>query len=381
MFPDDGITKGDLATYYETVTPLMLPHVQGRPITMERYPAGIGKKGFWQKRRREGISRVARACRGAEERRRRASPGDHRRAIADVGDRTRTPLRSTCGSRACRSCITRTSACSTSIRPADDPAAVRAAAIGLRDLLESSGCRRGSRPPAPRASTLWYRSMASRTWQKSSASRTRSAGCSCRHAPDHLTQEFSKADRKGRIYVDTGRNGYSATFAAAYTVRAKPGAPVSAPCTWEEIEKGKVDPDTFTHSQHAGADQEDWRHLGRPAAQPAILESRDRKTEAFALEPVTIPLRTRSSFFPSAATIPGWPVTCNSSGGEDTNSRQPLAFRRDHHEPRVRPPVCAPRCGRAGHVAGPGQPQRAARLYCRARSDYPRRVIRRPSSG
>jgi bifunctional non-homologous end joining protein LigD len=65
-------------------------------------------------------------------------------------------------------------------------------------------------------------------------------------APDHLTQEFSKADRKGRIYVDTGRNGYSATFAAAYTVRAKRGAPVSAPCTWEELEKGKVDPDSFT---------------------------------------------------------------------------------------------------------------------------------------
>jgi bifunctional non-homologous end joining protein LigD len=65
------------------------------------------------------------------------------------------------------------------------------------------------------------------------------------HAPEHLTQEFNKVDRKGRIYVDTGRNGYSATFAAAYTVRAKPGAPVSAPCTWAEIEKGKVAPASF----------------------------------------------------------------------------------------------------------------------------------------
>jgi bifunctional non-homologous end joining protein LigD len=46
--------------------------------------------------------------------------------------------------------------------------------------------------------------------------------------------------------VDTGRNGYSATFAAAYTVRARPGAPVSAPCTWEEIERGTVLPQTFT---------------------------------------------------------------------------------------------------------------------------------------
>jgi bifunctional non-homologous end joining protein LigD len=65
-------------------------------------------------------------------------------------------------------------------------------------------------------------------------------------APDRLTQEFSKSDRAGRIYVDTGRNGYSATFAAAYTVRAKPGAPVSAPCTWDEIERGDAGPRTFT---------------------------------------------------------------------------------------------------------------------------------------
>ncbi len=59
--------------------------------------------------------------------------------------------------------------------------------------------------------------------------------------PKHLTQEFSKADRGGRILVDTGRNGYSATFAAAYAVRAKPGAPVSTPCTWEEVECEECD--------------------------------------------------------------------------------------------------------------------------------------------
>ena len=46
--------------------------------------------------------------------------------------------------------------------------------------------------------------------------------------------------------VDTARNGYSATFAAAYAVRTKPGAPVSAPCTWEDLERGNVSPQTFT---------------------------------------------------------------------------------------------------------------------------------------
>jgi bifunctional non-homologous end joining protein LigD len=63
--------------------------------------------------------------------------------------------------------------------------------------------------------------------------------------PKTLTQEFHKVDRAGRILIDTGRNGYSATFAAPYAVRAKPGAPVSAPCTWDEVAAG-VGPRSFT---------------------------------------------------------------------------------------------------------------------------------------
>ena len=64
--------------------------------------------------------------------------------------------------------------------------------------------------------------------------------------PALLTQEFIKADRADRIFVDTGRNGQGATFAAVYAVRAKPGAPVSAPCTWHEVESGTVGPQAFT---------------------------------------------------------------------------------------------------------------------------------------
>ena len=41
LFPDSGITKGDLCAYYEAVAPVMVPHLRGRPITMERFPAGI----------------------------------------------------------------------------------------------------------------------------------------------------------------------------------------------------------------------------------------------------------------------------------------------------------------------------------------------------
>jgi bifunctional non-homologous end joining protein LigD len=49
LFPEDGITKGDLAAYYEEIGPVIMPQLRGRPLTMERYPQGIGAKGFWQK--------------------------------------------------------------------------------------------------------------------------------------------------------------------------------------------------------------------------------------------------------------------------------------------------------------------------------------------
>ncbi len=97
-------------------------------------------------------------------------------------------------------------------------------------------------------------------------------------APDQLTQEFSKVDRKGRIYVDTGRNGYSATFAAAYTVRAKRGAPVSAPCTWEEIESGEVAPATFTLRTMPDRVGTGRRRVGRHAKAREIVETPDGET-------------------------------------------------------------------------------------------------------
>ena len=93
--------------------------------------------------------------------------------------------------------------------------------------------------------------------------------------PHHLTQEFHKADRGARILVDTGRNGYSATFAAAYTVRAKRGAPVSAPCTWEELERGEVGPRTFTLRTMAAriAEVGDlWKDMGKETSEVPSLK-------------------------------------------------------------------------------------------------------------
>ena len=69
--------------------------------------------------------------------------------------------------------------------------------------------------------------------------------------------------------MDVGRNNPGATFAAVYAVRARPGAPVSAPCTWEEIEQGKVGPQTFTLRTMARRMKEVgdlWADLNNPQA-------------------------------------------------------------------------------------------------------------------
>src|SRR6185436_4191379 len=63
-----------------------------------------------------------------------------------------------------------------------------------------------------------------------------------RRDPKNFTQEFYKSDRAGKILIDTGRNEFGATYAAPYAVRPRPTAPISAPCTWQELETGKASP-------------------------------------------------------------------------------------------------------------------------------------------
>jgi bifunctional non-homologous end joining protein LigD len=246
LFPADGITKGELAIYYESMAPMMLPHIRGRPVTMERYPTGIGKKGFWQKDVSTGfpgwLERVEVPKKGGTVH--YPVVNDTRTLLWVTNQNTITP----------HVWVSRTprlhypDVCVFDLDPSkeDEPDVLRAAVLAVRDLLDELGL------------PSWVKTSGSKGFHVvlslDGKARTGEVALFA-HAvgtllvkrdPDHLTQEFSKADRGGRILVDTGRNGYSATFAAAYAVRAKPGAPVSAPCTWEEIESGTVGPQTFT---------------------------------------------------------------------------------------------------------------------------------------
>ena len=245
LFPEAGITKGDLAAYHEAIAPVMLPHVRGRPITMERYPAGIGKQGFWQKDVSKGfpdwLNRVEVPKKDGVV---------HHPVVTDTRSLLWITNQNTITLHVWTSRVPDLyypDVCVFDLDPSkDDPASVRAAAIGLRDLLEELTLPSWVKTSGSKGFHIVV-PLDGKTRMGQVARFANAVGkLFVSHAPDHLTQEFSKADRRGRIYVDTGRNGYSATFAAAYTVRAKPDAPVSAPCTWDEVERGKVEPRTFT---------------------------------------------------------------------------------------------------------------------------------------
>jgi len=245
LFPSDGITKGDLAAYYEAVAPVMLPHLRARPVTMERYPAGIDAEGFMHKSVARGfpawLERVDVPKKGGVV---------HYPLVTD--ERSLLWM-------ANQNCITphvwisrvpdlmHPDICVFDLDPShDEPDALRTAALALRTLLDEVGL-----PSWPKTSgskgfhivvALDGRSDIGRVGRFAHTV----GSLLVRRYPELLTQEFSKADRGGRILVDTGRNGFGATFAATYAVRARPGAPVSAPCSWVEIERGLVQPRTFT---------------------------------------------------------------------------------------------------------------------------------------
>jgi bifunctional non-homologous end joining protein LigD len=245
LFPDDGITKGELAAYYDAVAPVMLPHLRGRPITMERFPAGIGEAGFLQKDVVKGfpawLKRVEAPKKGGTVH--YALAGD-RRSLAWLANQNTIGIH-VWPSRVPH--IDRPDICVFDLDPSrEDPDELRTAALGLRDLLSELGHPSWVKTSGSKGFHIVVRLKARSTFGDASALASRVADAFVRRYPKLLTQEFSKADRHGRILVDIARNRAGATFIAAYSVRAKPGAPVSAPCRWEEIEDGVVGPQTFT---------------------------------------------------------------------------------------------------------------------------------------
>jgi bifunctional non-homologous end joining protein LigD len=245
LFPEDGITKGDVAAYYAELADVMLPHLRGRPVTMERFPSGLGGKGFLQKNVVKGfpawLARVETPKKGGTV---HYPLADDARSLAWMANQNTVTLHVWT---ARVPDLRHPDWCVFDLDPAhEDGVVLRRAALGLRDLLAELGVASVAKTSGSKGYHVVVPLAARTSYRDAARFADRVAQRMVERQPESLTLEFAKADRGGRIFLDTGRNRPGATVAAAYTIRPRPGAPVSAPCTWEEIDAGRVEPQTFT---------------------------------------------------------------------------------------------------------------------------------------
>jgi bifunctional non-homologous end joining protein LigD len=266
LFPD-GITKADLARYYEAVAPAMLPHLADRPLNLERYPDGIERQRIIQQRASEHFPAWIRRVRVAKA----GGTVDHVVArdsatlvyLANQATITIHPWLS----RADR--LDRPDRIIFDLDPSGNElreVAQGAQVIGdlLRELgLEPSVMTSGSRgyhvlvPLQRRGDFDGVREFARDV-----------AALAADREPRLFTVEQRKAKREGRILIDVMRNAYAHTAVAPYSVRPRPGAPVATPLHWAELNDPRIAPDRFTIRDipsRLAREGDPWAHLGRHA--------------------------------------------------------------------------------------------------------------------
>jgi bifunctional non-homologous end joining protein LigD len=271
LFPDDGITKADLAAYYAAVAPAMVPHVRDRPLNLWRWNDGIDGGRIVQQELPRGAPEWVRRVEVA---RRRGGTVCHA-----VGGETATMVWL-----ANQNCITPHVWASRADRPdrpdrlvfdldppdddGDHLEPIRSGALAVGELLRELGL-------VPFAMTSGSRGIhvvaPLRRGPDADTVRARAGELAVDVAgrrPDELTTEWRKAKRGGRVLVDVARNTYGQTAVAPYAVRARPSAPVATPLAWEELEDPQLHPRRWTLAtvpERLAARGDPWAGIGREA--------------------------------------------------------------------------------------------------------------------
>ncbi len=240
FWPDEGITKGDLIAYYREVAPVLVPHLRDRPFTMKRYPDGIEGGHFFQKNAPEHmpdwIPTRSYLSTSRESRRKRMI------AYPLVNDELALLWMVNMG------CIDLNCWYSRIDKPDRpdfvlfdlDPSpdvgfreAVRVALL-VKELLDALGLE--SHPKTSGSEGMHVLVPVSRrhTYADTRQFAEIVAGALARAHPKLVTTEWSRAKRRG-VLVDANQNGEGKTIASVYSVRPRPGAPVSTPLRWDEV--------------------------------------------------------------------------------------------------------------------------------------------------
>jgi bifunctional non-homologous end joining protein LigD len=246
LFPDDGLTKADIAEYYETVSEWMLPHIRNRPLSLLRFPDGIAGEGFFHKNVPDYfpgyVKRVEVEKRGGSLI--QAVACNPETLVYLVGQNTITPH--VWLSRADRLRQPDRIVFDLDPAPGADFAAVRRAARRTGELLREVGLEPFAQVTGSKGIHVWTPLRRRATFADVRPFAQDVAELLTTRYPDELTLEFRKAERGGRILVDVMRNNYAQTAVPPYAVRPLPGAPVATPIAWGELSDSKLRAERWT---------------------------------------------------------------------------------------------------------------------------------------
>ena len=248
LWPDAGITKRDLADYYIEVQDAVVPYLKDRPLTIYRCPNGLGKFCFWSKHLEAPLPRGLRPI-SLDDPKTEKERGPYFYATSIEGVLALAQLGAlelhVWGSRADK------------VEYPDlmvfdvDPdvglpwARVLEGTATVRDRLREIGLRAWLKTTGGKGLHVCVPLGRRQTWDEVKEFSRALSEDIARREPAKYTVNLLKAQRQGRIFIDYLRNGRGATAVAAWSTRARPGAPVSVPLAWEELDAA-LRPTAFT---------------------------------------------------------------------------------------------------------------------------------------
>jgi bifunctional non-homologous end joining protein LigD len=245
LFPKDGITKGDVLSYYQAIASWMVPHLKARRLTMQRfYPDIYGEPIFQKSTPKHFPSWIRRVTTP-----KKGGIVDH--VVCDNAE--------TLVFLANQGCLTPHVGLARIDRmdhpdqlvfdldpTIDDFDSVRAIAFTLRELLEEIGLASFLKTTGSKGLHVVIPLDRKLTFDDARDIARTIAAVLVKRRPHDATIEFHKDKREGKVFIDTNRNGTAQTAVPAFAVRARDGAPVAMPITWEELADSKLNARTYT---------------------------------------------------------------------------------------------------------------------------------------
>jgi bifunctional non-homologous end joining protein LigD len=251
FWPDEGITKGDLLGYYQAVAPVLVPHLKDRPFTMRRYPDGAYGKAFFQKDAPKGMpdwiptERILVTTRD--------TPRTKRWINAPlVNDELALLWMVNMGCIDMNAWYSRVDKLDRpdfvlfDLDPSPDVGIEETIQVALyvKEALDALGLDSFAKTSSADGMHVLVPIERRYTYDDTRRFAEIVAGAIARSYPKLATTQWAKAKRRG-VLIDANQNGEGKTIASAYSVRPRPGAPVSTPLRWDEVKAG-LDPRELT---------------------------------------------------------------------------------------------------------------------------------------